>query len=485
MKKNFLLRIATNKHRYYFAGALFISTLIGVLSVAALTNNQLLVKEQHSAVESATFLLEGLPKSLVDAPYHITQKLSLYLFDITTFGIKLPSLVIAIFVGIGFAYLLRYWMLRPSIALFTSIIAITNVHFLYVATTGTPMIMLMFWPMSIFLIGLKLVRSHGSFRWGFLLSVLVGLSLYTPLMVYVVISILMLALLHPHLRYLIKKMPKIHLLIYFLTIVLLVAPLVYSLISNPSDILTLLGKPETPLTLEILRSNLLDLSRALVQFWYPTFTHLGPQPMLSVASLVLVVFGIMKLLAQHYSARSYGILILMPIVLMLSVVNPSLMTIIFVPSVLLLAIGIGAFLQEWNKIFPFNPYARVVALVPFVVLLTSIMIANTVAFQNTYRYNPVIEHYYNRDLALVRPLLDRYPKAHVITTSHNQPFYDLLRRDYPDISASTNIIVKPTKDRPVIAAAGSGIQPNKNKIPDFIVTDYYAHREPRFYVYNK
>lgn len=484
MKKNFLLLIATNKHRYYFAGALFIFTLAGILSVAALTNNQLLAKEQHSAVESATFLLEDLPESLVDAPYHIAQKLSLYLFDVTTFGIKLPSLIIATFVGIGFAYLLRYWMLRPSIALFTSIIAITNVHFLYVATTGTPMIMLMFWPMSLFLIGLKLVRSHGSFKWGLLLSILVGLSLYTPLMIYVVISILILALLHPHLRYLIKKMPKIHLLIYFLTIILLVAPLVYSLMRNPSDVLTLLGKPETSLALEILRNNLLDLGKALFQFWYPTFTYLGPQPLLSVASLVLVVFGIMKLLSHHYSARSYGLLILVPIVLILSIINPGLMTIIFVPSVLLLAIGIGAFLHEWNKIFPFNPYARVVALVPFIVLLTSIMTANTVAFQNTYRYNPVIEHYYNRDLALVRPLLDRYPKAHIVTTTDNQPFYDLLRRDYPDISVSTNAI-KPTKDRPIVAAAGSGIQPNKNKIPDFLITDYYAHREPRFYVYTK
>lgn len=484
MKKNFLLRIATNKHRYYFAGALFISTLIGVLSVAALTNNQLLVKEQHSAVESATFLLVDLPKSLVDAPYHIAQKISLHFFDVTTFGIKLPSLIIAIFIGVGFAYLLRYWILRPSIALFTSIIAITNVHFLYAATTGTPMIMLMFWPMSLFLVGLKLVRSKGHFIWGFLLSILVGLSLYTPLMIYVFVSILILAILHPHLRYLIKKISKIHLLIYFLTTIMIVAPLGYSLLQNPSDMLVLLGKPEAPLTFKMLGDNFLDLSRALVQFWYPTFTYLGPQPMFSVASLVLVLFGVMRLLSQHYSARSYGLLILMPITIILSIINPSLMTVIFVPGVLLLAIGISAFLYEWNKIFPFNPYARVVALVPFFILLTSIMVTNIVAFQNTYRYNPVIEHYYTRDLALIRPLLDRYPEANIVTSAGSQPFYDLLRRDYPKISTSTSKI-KSVKDHPVIAGVGSDIKPDQDTIPSFLVTDYYAHREPRFYVYTK
>lgn len=482
MKKKLLLRIATNRHRYYFVGSIFIAVLLGVLATNALTNNQLLAQERKSAVISATLPLTQFPASLIDAPYHIVQKLSLHFFEITTFGIKLPSIILAIFVGLGIVYLLRRWLMRSNVAIFTSLIAITNVHFGYVATTGAPLIMLLFWPLCLFLVGLKLVRYTRSLSWALVLSVLLGLSLYTPLMIYIAILMLVLMVLHPHLRHLLKNIPPLHLILSFLVVTILISPLLYSLTQQPKDLFTLLGKPDTGLSLSIIKENFFDVTRALVQFWYPTFTELGPHPLFSAPVLVLIAYGFVTLVMHRYSARSYGLMILFPVLLFFSILNPTLMSILLVPCILLHAIGIESFLSEWYKLFPFNPYARIAALLPLSILLGSIMIANIVTFQNIYRYNQSVSDSYNRDLALVRPLFDRYPTAHLVTSSVDQSFYDLLRRDYPDISVSEN---NTQEKRPIITAAASGISPTENRIPDFLVTDFYKDREPRFYVYTQ
>jgi hypothetical protein len=482
MKKNLMLRIATNQHRYYFVGGIFIAVLLGTLTTSALTNNQLLAQERKSAAISATLPLSHFPASLIDAPYHLAQKISLHFFEITTFGVKLPSIILAIFVGLGIVYLLRRWLMRSNVAIFTSLIAITNVHFTYVATTGSPLIMLLFWPLCLFLVGLKLVRYTRSLSWALILSVLLGLSLYTPLMIYIAILMLVLMILHPHLRHLVKNIPPLHLILSILVVIILISPLLYSLIQQPKDLLVLLGKPDTGFSLSIIKENFFDVSRALVQFWYPTFTELGPHPLFSAPTLVLIAYGFATLVMHHYSARSYGLMILFPVLLFFSILNPTLMSILLIPCILLLAIGIESFLSEWYKLFPFNPYARIAALLPLSILMGSIMITNIMMFQNIYRYHQSIADNYDRDLALVRPLFDRYPNARLITAPADQPFYDLLRRDYPRISVSENSI---QESRPVITAAASGIFPTESRIPHFLITDFYKDREPRFYVYTQ
>ena len=472
-----LLLLATNRYRYYLTGMVFVALLLGLLATSYLINNQLNLKEQQSALQSVVIPLKERPESLVDLPYHALQKVSMKLLDITIPAIKLPSLLIAGVVGLGIVFLLRRWLMRPSIAMMTSLVAITNVQFLYLASTGTPAIMLLFWPLCLFLIGLKLVRFKKSLLWAVALSILIGLSIYTPLIIYIIAAMVVLAALHPRLRLLIKSMPRVHLVACIGIIGILWTPLVF----YPQDLLQLAGKPEQAISIGYIRHSAAEVIKSFIVFWNPTIGPYGIRPIFNIAALILMLFGAMRLIYDAHSARSYGLLILIPILLAVSFLNPSLLPILFVPCILLLAIGIEGFLNEWYKLFPFNPYARVVALVPLCLLLFSIIMSNITIFQTTFSYNPATANYYNRDLSLIRPLLTKYPNAVIATTDTSRPFYDILKQDFPDTDTSLGYIRD--SGRPTIVTTGSGIVIDKNTIPSYLVTDHYSAREPRFYVF--
>ena len=81
-------------YRYKVCYALFFVLLIGVLTVSVFVPRQLTNAEQTSAVKSATLSLSHpSTESILDAPYHLLQKASLYLFSITQIGIHIPSIL--------------------------------------------------------------------------------------------------------------------------------------------------------------------------------------------------------------------------------------------------------------------------------------------------------------------------------------------------------------------------------------------------------
>lgn len=477
VKKSILLLLATNRYRYAFIGIIFGALLIGLMLTAYTINNQLNRVEQNAAVRSVNLPLKERPDSLVNIPYHTLQKISLKLFDATIPAIKLPSLLIAVVVGVGLVFLLRRWLMRPSIALITSLIAITNVQFLYLASTGTPSIMLLFWPLCLFLVGLKLVRFKKSALWALLVATLVGLSVYTPFMIYILLAMLILAIWHPRLRLLLKTMPRKYLFAGIGIVAILWLPLAF----YPQDIGILAGKSEQVMTLGNLRHNAAEVIKSFVVFWYPTMTPYGIRPIFNIAVLLLILFGILRLMYDAHSARSYGLLVLVPILLLVTILNPTVLPILFIPFILLLAIGIEGFLNEWYKLFPFNPYARVIALMPLSLLLISIVISNITIFQTTYSYNPVVAQYYTRDLSLIRPLLERYPTAVIATTNYQRPLYNILKKDFPGSDTSLGYIRD--SGRVTIVTTGTGLAIDKNTVPSYIVTDHYSMREPRFYVF--
>lgn len=483
MKQHILIRLFTYRHRYGLGYILFFVLLLGVLLLSYNIPGELTNAEQKSAVESATIsLTDPTTRSVIDLPYHLLQKASLHFFGITTFAIKLPSLIIAACIGTGILWLLRRWLLRNSIALFASVIAITTSQFIAAASTGTALIMPLFWMVAFLWLALKISANHKSLWWWFCIALVGGLSLYTPLSIYLLLSIFLATFLHPHLRHLLRSTPWTHFLVAGVTFIIIIAPLSFALFKHPEYFKILLGWPESGISFGILKFNIIELLKNYFEFWKPDITDIGATPLFGAASLALVIFGALKLAAEHHAARSYGLALLLPLLIVAVVLQPHFAGVLFVPFILLLAIGIEALLDEWYRLFPHNPYARVVALVPIIILLFSIMLGNIGYYTDAYRYSTSLPRFYTRDLDIAHDILEKYPSATIVTTQTQQPFFDLLRRDFPDTQTSLHMPKTISKARPAVITTGTGIDIAKLKTPLYIATDHYEQRSPRFYV---
>ncbi len=482
MKQNVLSEILLYRYRYIIGYLIFALVLIGALYMSFHVPGQLTAAERQSTVASATLSLQDpSAKDIVNLPYHLLQKASLHQFDITNLGIKLPSLIIGALSAVGLLWLLRRWLLRDSIAVFAICIFVAHKLFLSASQEGVPLIMLIFWLIFVLLFALKFTANNKSIIWGLLLSTSLALSLYTPLSIYVVICLLAAGVLHPHLRYVLGTVPKLNMTLFIAVAALLTAPLIYALAKNPMIMATLAGWPDATVTLELLRHNIKEIIKAFFFFWQPQLTTIGLTPIFGASTFVLMLFGALSLMRDHHSARSYMLLMTLPIVALPSIFNPDFLIILSVPLLLLFGLGVETLLDEWYKLFPHNPYARVTALVPMIILLAGIMFGNLTYYLNGYRYSPDLSRYYSYDLSLARETLTKYPNSTLLTNSNEQSFYNLLERDFSNVIVTSEpgeALSATTTVTQIAPAAQFGSL-------TYLTVDSYTNNGVRFYVYQK
>ena len=128
---------------YIVLGLAFIALifLLPLISPAGLSD-----LERQSVVGSYDLHFSSITSGdLVDLPYHILQKLSILLFGLTPYAIKLPSILVGLVLGLLLILLLNRWF-KSNVALLASILTVLSTPFLYLAGSGTPLIMLVFWP---------------------------------------------------------------------------------------------------------------------------------------------------------------------------------------------------------------------------------------------------------------------------------------------------------------------------------------------------
>lgn len=439
--------------------------------------------EKASAIASqATSLSSFSANMVVQLPYHLLQKASISLFGLTEISIKLPSLVLAIASAVGMIILLRAWF-RPNIAVLATILVITTGQFLYVAQSGSPSIIYIFW--SVWLLACALMvsrRAKGLIAWKIALFALAALSLYTPLSIYMIVALLSAAVLHPHLRYLVRQMlsHKGKASVAVIVGILLVAPLGYAIYKDPSIGLELLGVPDV---WPQLMSNLGALTNYYFDFISPS-SGIIMKPVYGLGTLGLIVIGIVKLVTTNYTARSYIItawsILLVPVL----IINPSYITITFVPAMLLVAMGVESLLQYWYTLFPKNPYARIIGIIPLTVLIGGMMLSGVGRFMYGYTYDPQTAGHFSQDLRLLNGELSKQstPTTIVVANAETE-FYQLLTKQYPTLSVSATAPEK-AGQRTIISHAAYHSQQRSDRTVERILTDKTANNADRFYVYN-
>lgn len=461
------------KHRYFFGYGLIVAALIAALILVGFyLPGGISSQEMQSVVDSNSINLSSIltTPNIINLPYHMLQHVSITLFGVYIITIKLPSLLLALLSAIGIIIILRRWF-KPSIGVLASLIAITTGQFLFIAQDGTANILYLFWPVCLLLLA-TLTSFSKKLKWFYVLGLFIvaGLSLYTPLSIYLIGAMFLVALLHPHLRYIIRRIPQIPMIIGIILFVVIITPLVSALISNPSYALTLAG---VPASMPNFGSNLASLGAIYFGFLRPGGMTLMT-PFFELGSMLIIGIGMFHVIKTGITAKNYVIISWTLCLIPLIILNPSITTITFLPLVLLLSTGLNATLNYWYRLFPSNPYARIGGLIPVVVLVSVLVYSGASRFVYGYEYDPDIVTNFKNDIELIPSETTR-----LLTANSETAFFEVISEHN-----KTFEIIKKPEGEDFLATRKAKSEFDSYKI-DLIITSSFKDDSDRFYLYKK
>lgn len=471
--------------RYILGYSIIGLTIAALLLLAGLyVPGGLTKSEFNSTVASSGLSLTSLdtftPESIINLPYNLLQRLSTDTLGVTTLSIKLPSLLLGALSAFGMILLLQMWF-RRNVAVLTTVLIITTGQFLFVAQNGTPSIVYIFWSVWL-LVAAMMISRKAKFLgvWKIVLFSVAALSLYTPLSIYILLALSSAIILHPHLRYLVRQVLRARLKVAIATgcALIVMAPLLYAIVKDPSVGMTLLG---IPAVMPDIKANLFTLLQQYFSFATPV-AGVVMAPIYSLGSMVLIILGIIRLSTANYTARSYIITAWVVLLLPVLLINPDFSTITFVPAMLLMAMGVSSILRSWYQLFPKNPYARILGLLPLTILIGGMFISGVSRYVYNYTYNPNTATYFSQDLHLINEQLSQKnrPATLLVTTADEQPFYAVVAQHYPNVSVATD---RTTGTPPLTITTHSAHKSADHTVPNYIVTNARANEADRFYIY--
>ncbi|NTW61990.1 glycosyltransferase family 39 protein [Candidatus Saccharibacteria bacterium] len=472
MGKFNIFRTFVYKWRYPISyGSVLLALIFALLFAGTYIPGGLSAAEIESATKSSSTMLSHVwTIDVINLPYHILQHASLSIFGVSVLSIKLPSIILAFMSAVGMTILLKQWF-KPGIGILASLIAITTGQFLFIAQNGTPDILYLFWPVWLILTA-SLIPVHEKWRKLYIVAffALAALSLYTPLSLYILVVIAGAIIIHPHLRFLIKQLTKLELLIGVVVIGIVIAPLVFAISKAPELAAQLMGWPAS---IPNLMSNTVLLANR-----YLGFADAGKgttlTPFFELGSTLLIVLGAYYIYKNRATAKSYVVtlwtLCLIPVI----VLNPPLISVTFLPLVLLLASGINGLLSHWYGLFPRNPYARIGGLIPIIILVTVLLVSGISRYVYGYTYDPNIVTSFSRDLRLL-------PKntTNLVVSEEELSFYNVVAKYNHKIRVS----VTPTSSW--FLATHDAKRTFYGYQIDHIVTSSDTNNSDRFYLYKK
>ena len=471
------------KWRYPLGYLLITALLITTLAVATLsTPGGLRAGEMEATVKSASLSVEVMePSMVVNLPYHILQRIGFMLFGVSTFTIKLPSIILGLLTIIGIFFLIRVWF-RRNVAILTTILVATSTQFLFLIQDGTAGVMFSFVAVWLLLSGTFITRNFmfDTF-WKVVVGALLATALYIPLGIYLVITVIVTAALHPHIRYSFKHIARLRLVLAASLGAASITPLIYACIVNPTTLLTLLG-----INLGVgfsFMEHATAMWRAFCDFPTPSTGYLLT-PLYSLGVVVLMTIGLYQVWRQRHTARSYFVLILGIGLMPFLFIDPTQVTSVFPLATLLMAYGISTLIKNWYKLFPRNPYARIGGLVPLTIIILGMVYSGVARYTHSYTYNPQVLSHYSSDLRLLDGTLNKIgtgPSITLVTSQHEFAFYNVVAH-YDKRFGATVAITPPTSSTHIwTRAAQSGKKVNTTLTT--IVTDGRAIASDRFYIY--
>ena len=421
MKKIVISKLFLYRYRfvigYVILGLAFVGLLFGLPLVA---QTGLSDAEMKSATGSYYLGKNGiLNGDLVDLPYRVLQKFSILIFGLSAYAVKLPSIIVGLFLGLFLILLLNRWF-KSNVSLLASCLIVLSTPFLFLAGSGTPLIMLVFWPTLLLWLGSKIQgEKKPKPLYSFIFAIAMLLSIFTPYMIYFAIFCVVFVLIQPHLRFILKNLPKTPLIIVVLLILGGFTALGINIYNHPETIKELLFALE--FKFGDFFNNILTGLASLFS-WHGNNGSVFLSPLISLPILALALIGLFSTTKGFFASRNSIASILLLFCLIITGFNSEAVIFCILPFIILVAHGTKYLLEKWYGLFPGNPYARISALFPLTILFGFMIIPALLQYIYSYHYNPNVASGFNYNLAVIRENLT----DEKLLVNENYDFYKIL-----------------------------------------------------------
>ena len=435
--------------------------------------------EMDSAIISDSIHSDFVTKgNVIDLPYHLLQKASISIFGLTLWSVKLPSIIIGVLTALFIVLLLNRWF-KSDVAIVGSILILLSTAFLFLATSGTPVIMLVFWLALLLWLGSKIVgndHTHPMLVISFVLTL--ALSLYTPHLCYVAAGIALAGILHPHLRFALKQLKLYQLIICIGTFVIVFAPLVIGCICNHDIISDLIFMKDFSLNHYI---NNISTSYAPFFSFSLAYDSIYLAPLFGLANIVIVLIGILASIGKIFTSRNTVVSLLTIFAIAIAGLNPNIAVTIIIPITVLSAAGIESIIEKWHSLFPENPYAHFIGTMPVVVVVLMIVFSGLSHFVFGYHYTPRVAKNFSNDITIIQ---DNLEGGTVLIVNQDNPdldFYRLLDK-HDDFTVLTEV---PEKIDNLKIAMLNTTNDREDLALKQIITSSKTRNSDRLYIYEK
>ena len=475
MKKIIISKLFLYRYRFIIGYSLLSVAFILLLFLLPLFSQSGLSEAEMESATSSYYLKFDAPLNgdLVNLPYRILQKFSIMIFGLTPYSIKLPSIIVGLLLGLLLILLLNRWF-KSNVSLLASCLVVLSTPFLFLAGSGTPLIMLVFWPTLLLWLGSKIQgekRPKPMYSFFFALALL--LSVFTPYMVYFAIFCVVFVFCQPHLRFVIKSLPKLPLVIVGIIIISGMAVLIMNIINHSGTILELLFSKNFEIT------NLLNnIGSGLtpVFLWNGSFESVFLTPLMSIPTLALALIGLFSTTKGFFASRNSIASLLLIFTLIITGFNPSAVIFFILPFAILIAHGLKYLLEKWYGLFPENPYARIMAILPLSILFAMILLPSLLQYIYGYRYNPNVANEFRYDLSIIRKNLTN----ETLLVSDHYDFYKIL-----ESSTDISVIDELGEEKPYNLAILYGMTDDKNYQLSRIITSPMRENSDIIYLYTE
>ena len=421
MKKIIISKLFLYRHRfvigYILLGLAFIALLFGLPLIAQYGISE---AEMESATSSYALSVDSpLNGDLVDLPYRILQKASIFLFGLTPYAIKLPSIIIGLILGLLLIVLLNRWF-KNNVSLLASCLVILSTPFLFLAGSGTPLIMVVFWPTLLLWLGSKIhgeKKPHPLYSFFFALALL--LAIFTPYMIYFALFCVLFVFSQPHLRFIVKSLPKVPLVLVGLLTIGGITALTMNVINHPDVIMELLFAKDFQFG-----DFFPNIAKGVTPLmaWHDGVKSVFLAPLISLPTMALALIGLFSTTKGFFASRNSIATLLLVFTLIITGFNPNMVVFFILPFAILVAHGLKYLLEKWYGLFPENPYARIAAMIPLTILFSIMLVPSLLQYIYGYRYNPNVANEYRYDLTILRENLS----DEALVVKENYDFYKIL-----------------------------------------------------------
>ncbi len=142
----------------------------------------------------------------------------------------------------------------------------------------------------------------------------------------------------------------------------------------------------------------------------------------------------------------------------------------------MLAAGLTSVVNYWYRLFPRNPYARIMGLIPLVVLVVALIGLGLSRYVYGYHYSPNTVPLFSNDLKLIPSSTDE-----LVVSDDEKPFYAAVSQYRP--FKDMDVVSNPATDAFIVTRAA-----NREFLGykvDRIITNGRADDADRLYVYKK